>query len=191
MRCPVGKAWFGRPAAALGDAHLQLVECSGAGRCDRGTGVCACSPGFEGGACSRMVCPGPPNLPCGGHGQCATMAQLAEAARTNGDPTAFAYGDVPNAVGQWDHDMVQGCLCDAGYSGHDCGLRTCPLGDDPDTAGQVNAVQTLTCLDTDASGTLGFSFRGASTAATAVSATSTAAQVHYFFCDIDAHCCIR
>lgn len=32
---------------------------------------------------------------------------------------------------------VQGCLCDDGYEGHDCSLRTCPYGDDPDTHSQV------------------------------------------------------
>lgn len=31
----------------------------------------------------------------------------------------------------------QGCLCDEGYEGHDCVLRSCPFGDDPDTHSQV------------------------------------------------------
>jgi hypothetical protein len=35
----------------------------------------------------------------------------------------------------WDGDKQQACVCDAGYSGADCTLRTCPRGDDPLTSG--------------------------------------------------------
>jgi hypothetical protein len=37
--------------------------------------------------------------------------------------------------GLWDADKQQACVCDAGYSGADCTLRTCPRGDDPLTSG--------------------------------------------------------
>jgi len=33
----------------------------------------------------------------------------------------------------WDTNKIQGCDCDAGFSGLDCGARLCPIGDDPMT----------------------------------------------------------
>jgi hypothetical protein len=31
----------------------------------------------------------------------------------------------------WDANKVSGCVCDAGFYGHDCSLRKCPAGHDP------------------------------------------------------------
>ena len=31
----------------------------------------------------------------------------------------------------WDADAIQGCVCDFGFTGYDCSLRTCPYGADP------------------------------------------------------------
>lgn len=67
--------------------------------------------------------------------------------------------------------MVQGCLCDEGYDGHDCGLRTCPLGDDPDTHSQDNEIQEIECLDADADGQVVITFRQEETAALEATAT--------------------
>ena len=50
--------------------------------------------------------------------------------------------------------MMQGCLCDDGWQGYDCSLRTCPYGDDPHVpyefvtnppiaTAQVNEIQTV------------------------------------------------
>jgi hypothetical protein len=61
------------------------------------------------------------------------MAHLAELSELNGDVTPFTYGTVPNDPYRWDYDKLQGCKCDEGYEGHDCSLRSCPLGDDPRT----------------------------------------------------------
>ena len=44
---------------------------------------------------------------------------------------------VVNIVPVYSLRVWQGCLCDEGYEGHDCVLRSCPLGDDPDTHSQV------------------------------------------------------
>lgn len=33
--------------------------------------------------------------------------------------------------GLWDANKVAGCICDDGFSGHDCSLRNCPGGHDP------------------------------------------------------------
>jgi hypothetical protein len=49
--------------------------------------------------------------------------------RFSGVRTAFDYN-------LWDAEKNQACVCDAGYSGIDCSLRTCPRGDDPLTTSQ-------------------------------------------------------
>jgi hypothetical protein len=66
-----------------------------------------------------------------------TMALLATKAKTNGVATPFSYGSIPNDPFTWDFDKAQGCLCDPGFFGYDCSLRSCPTGDDPETPQQV------------------------------------------------------
>jgi hypothetical protein len=39
----------------------------------------------------------------------------------------------------WDASKGRTCVCDAGYTGNDCGLRMCPFGDDPITTHQTNS----------------------------------------------------
>jgi hypothetical protein len=134
MTCPYGRSWFSLPAAQ-DTAHLAKAECSDMGTCDRNYGVCNCMAGYEGAACERLKCPGDP--PCHGHGQCMTMALLATKAKTNGVATPFSYGSIPNDPFTWDFDKAQGCLCDPGFFGYDCSLRSCPTGDDPETPQQV------------------------------------------------------
>ena len=58
-----------------------MVECSAEGTCDRSSGECSCSGLFEGAACERLRCPADPSgltPSCSGHGQCLTMAKLAD-----------------------------------------------------------------------------------------------------------------
>lgn len=187
--CPKGKAWFGLPASDdAAHAALAPVECAAQGACDRDSGECVCSGLFEGAACERLRCPADPSgltPSCSGHGQCLTMAKLALEATAQcddaychrGDPTALTYGATPNRAATWDHDMVQGCLCDDGWQGYDCSERRCPYGDDPHTPytwvkwnsknkrnvykDQVNEVQAFTCTADD--GGFYLSFRGAQT----------------------------
>lgn len=45
----------------------------------------------------------------------------------------------------WEADHWFGCLCDDGYTGYDCSLRTCADGDDPLTDSQNNDVQLIEC----------------------------------------------
>ena len=73
--CPAGKAWGDIPKSS-NQAH-GLAECSNKGICDRTTGICACSPGFGGPSCSRMLCPND----CSGHGTCVSMADMAKLSR--------------------------------------------------------------------------------------------------------------
>jgi hypothetical protein len=58
--------------------------------------------------------------------------------------------------GQWDWNMVYGCVCDSGYSGYDCSLRSCPKGDDPVTTAQLDDMQVLRCTSTNGTFTLNF-----------------------------------
>ena len=49
----------------------------------------------------------------------------------------------------WDAKKSMGCKCDPLYTGHDCGARVCPRGDDPLTR-DVDVTQlTTTSLQLD------------------------------------------
>jgi hypothetical protein len=101
------------------------------------------------------------------------MAQFAAEADTNGVPTPFRYGSPsPGLTATWDSRAMYGCLCDDGFEGHSCALRTCPKGDDPHTPGQ-RETQRLVCNAT--TGTFALTFRGATT--TAIAASATPAQL--------------
>ena len=115
---------------------------------------CACI----GQACELLNCPGQ-LLPCNGNGQCLDMSSLALLALNNGNLAGYTYGATPNNPATWDAYMVQGCLCDTGYTGYDCSLLTCPTGDDPNTINQYDEQQLISCTDADGAGTFTLSFR--------------------------------
>ncbi|KAA0152438.1 hypothetical protein FNF29_04004 [Cafeteria roenbergensis] len=108
-KCPYGKAWVEGSAE---DPH-SFAECSNKGVCERASGMCSCYEGYEGTACHRSTCPGA----CSGHGVCRYIEELS----TN-------YAEF-----NWDTTKIQGCDCDAGFTGLDCASRLCPIGDDPMT----------------------------------------------------------
>lgn len=140
--CPSGRAWFDMPTSAT-EAHTTAVPCSAKGKCNRQTGRCECLPGFEGEACQRMSCPAPGMVTCNGRGTCMT---LAEAARRREQITALpplAYGLSTNAAA-WDANMIQGCVCEAGWTGYDCTQRDCPLGSDPLFRGSLEVQEIST-----------------------------------------------
>ena len=64
---------------------------------------------------------------CSSHGECMSMARLAEAANLNGDATAYTYGAQTHRASTWDSNSMFGCKCDEGYHGYDCSLSTCPF----------------------------------------------------------------
>ena len=121
MSCPYGVAWADEATAT--DVAHKAMECSNRGICDRTTGQCACeSARFEGAACDRKTCP----TACNGHGRCMSMSYRASQ-RDLGAGTMQLY-DYQTV---WDAEMMYGCVCDDGYFGPDCTLRSCPIGDDP------------------------------------------------------------
>lgn len=145
--CPSHVSWADIPI--LGVAHDTVEECSGKGVCDRKTGMCKCSIGYEGPACERYACPNK----CSGHGRCVSMRRLADkrSATPYGNATTYENDLKPfteaTNITAWDSDMIYGCLCDsswlvgyrpgetqeAEFFGADCSLKHCPTGDDPVT----------------------------------------------------------
>nr|AIG55504.1 secreted protein [Thraustotheca clavata] len=171
--CPMGPSWFDMPSNN-NIAH-NLVPCSNAGVCNAATGTCVCSIGYEGAACQRMVCP-TSSVPCSGHGQCLTQGRITLFSATkNGNPTPYTYGTIPNKPSTWDWNQIQGCLCDTGYTGHDCSQRVCASGDNPRTTGQTNEMQVLTCTAV-AQSTFQISFRGLTSGPISTSATAIQVQ---------------
>lgn len=110
--CPFDVSWD----AVSGVAHAQTV-CSNRGVCNPATGACECYDGYEGAACQRQACPSG----CSGHGSCRLLSELGAVRRGGG-------------YASWAADRIQVCACDGGYGGPDCSERTCPRGDDPETA---------------------------------------------------------
>ena len=90
------------------------MECSNAGICDRVSGTCTCSAGYEGSACERSQCGGDSAVyyDCNGRGRCVSMRDLAEYSHDKFfNPVAYEYGQNPDAE-HWDADMIYGCLAD-------------------------------------------------------------------------------
>lgn len=165
--CPSAMSWFDAPIRT--DYGHQKEECSNMGICDRTKGECKCRVNYEGAACDRMSCPGGEPA-CSSHGQCLSMAQLAEQStiHSNGALTDHTYGKTPNDPYTWDFNKIYGCKCDRDYTGYDCSLRVCPKGDDPLTGTgngdvvQVKETQFVKCVADG--GTFALRFRGETTA---------------------------
>lgn len=68
--------------------------------------------------------------------------------------------------------MIHGCVCGDDYTGPSCVERTCALGDDPLTSGQVNEIQIMACVG---DGDIVLRFDGKTTAP--IPGGSTAKQV--------------
>ena len=170
MTCPYGKAWAGI-AAVDDDLHDQEVECSNMGTCDRVTGQCICQRPFIGPACSVMDCPpgnatdNNPTPPCNGHGKCIS---LKEAAETDDGIRLIS----TTTYTLWDAERIRGCVCNFGWTGHDCARRECVYGPDPLRASAgASEQQTFSCTGT--SGTFRLKFRGIATTAISFSASTS------------------
>merc|ERR1712070_1063061 len=66
---------------------------------------------------------------------------------------------------------MKGCHCNTGFTSYDCSKKLCPVGDDPDTEGQLDERQRLTCTHKGA-GSFNFVFRGETAAAVTTAATT-------------------
>jgi len=155
MSCPLGMSWFSYPIAD-NSAHLNYEICSNMGICNMKTGKCQCRDGFYGEACQYLTCGGSENNLCNGHGRCMSMQELALWSLNNGDSTFYEYGSDSNNYFTWDYHRIHGCLCDDGYSGYDCSLKNCPIGDDPGTYNDHDEVQLLQCIANNGNFTLTF-----------------------------------
>jgi len=157
--CPAGNAWVDFPSAN-DVAHGAFTECSNQGRCDRNLGACQCRAGFTGPACELLKCPTGVSWrghteQCSGHGRCITL-------REAGEHVDHLHFHGAGSYSGWDEDMLAGCACQPGWEGPACSLRSCPKGDDPDTAG-TDEVQLFECTCTTCSGGVRFAFRGDTT----------------------------
>ncbi len=103
--------------------------------------------------------------PCSGHGRCTTLRTAAATTDYFNLFNGSSYTD-------WDADMIQGCVCDSGWHGVNCSLRTCPHGDNPTSAG-VDEVQLIdcTCSDYHCDGSFKLLVRGQQTESLPINAT--------------------
>jgi len=131
--CPRGTSWSTAKSGSNWQ-HVENVECSDMGICDRSTGECACFEGFEGSSCQRSKCPNG----CSGHGTCRSNRDFAldfsEAITLQqNQPGSVAFYDyfLVQYENAWDSGMNYGCLCDIGFRGPDCSLQECSTYMDP------------------------------------------------------------
>jgi hypothetical protein len=74
---------------------------------------------------------------CSGQGICRTLREVAAGALSRtaignqGGSIIFAGVKEPFDYSLWDADKHQMCVCDAGFTGVDCSLRSCPRHGDP------------------------------------------------------------
>jgi EGF-like domain len=141
-------SFIGGDGYALGpdEAHFSSF-CSNRGTCDTSSGVCKCDPGYSGGACQRAVCPNS----CSGHGVCKSIEQVASSAlsrhfvASNDGVNIYSGLASPFHYSLWDADSLFQCICDPGFTGPDCSLRTCPFGFDPLISSLPRACNNAAC----------------------------------------------
>ena len=146
--CPTGLSW-----------HSDIeTECSSRGLCNYADGTCSCLPNFAGYACEKLLCPA------------TTESALSQSISDDTDSVNYAWRSQMNSCNSRGvcmssrefervvhgivyseeeaprfSDRIFGCMCDEGYEGYDCSIRTCPHGDDPQTKSQSDEVQLLRC----------------------------------------------
>jgi hypothetical protein len=158
--CPEGPGWALRLSGPGDSPHTQLVQCSGAGKCDTSRGVCVCVDGFGGAACERSLCPSSSSSSSslsssvavasnGSSSSTTTTTFASSSAVCNGRGRCLpASPDLQRAIARtrplpssslytgWDAGRIFACACDPGFGGPDCSLTFCPAADNPLTLGQ-------------------------------------------------------
>jgi hypothetical protein len=126
--CPFDIAWADVPSAE--DVAHGYAECSGAGLCNRKSGLCECFDGFTGKACRRTTCPND----CSGHGTCEYLADMNPALYDGTEAASeYDFGNTlsHNLLGDlWDQKKTRMCVCDPKWTDVDCSRRMCPKGND-------------------------------------------------------------
>lgn len=122
--CPYGPSHAGLPGA--NNDHTSIIECSGAGKCDRGSGTCNCFDGFTGINCGRTSCPND----CSGNGVCKTLKQIAADVAAQDGALEFDAANVKYSSA-FDAEVSRACVCDQNYIGADCSILQCPSSVDP------------------------------------------------------------
>ena len=147
---------IGQKSTATFHGRHAYRECAGRGVCDYDNGECECFPGFTGRGCRRRECPND----CSGHGVCVDDdLALYHNTHALGDIDVLSTLVYPSTASSsdpnlWSAEVQQACMCDGGWTGHDCSLRLCPVGDDPEThcADELAYdVQKINCTGLDAS----------------------------------------
>jgi hypothetical protein len=93
---------------------------------------------------------------CAGNGRCLSLRELSSYENFN---TYLGYSNYNG----WDADMVHGCVCNDGWEGVACDLRSCPKGDNWLTPGG-DEVQLIDCSCTNCVGGVYISIGGKQTA---------------------------
>jgi len=133
--CPKARSWT---AQARATDWKHYVECSGAGLCNRDTGLCDCFPGFTGKACIRDMrrCYHTEKLGyCSNNGHCMSVFDYMNTIRRD---TSYWRGDFLSTVNprlapnigsnyerSWDTQNIYLCDCFAGFFGPKCDKKQC------------------------------------------------------------------
>jgi len=133
--------------------YHNYAECANKGVCDRSAGECTCFPGFEGKGCGRQSCPSN----CSGHGTCEFMKNLKFGKTFHDYNDGSDYSLSGLGVGgqvlsdkSWDNDRARACACDGEWTGVNCNMRMCPVGNDimdVVPSPEVPQKQTITLFD--------------------------------------------
>lgn len=124
-------------------------------------------------------------MACSGHGKCSSL----RSASSTSNFLQFFNGSV---YSDWDADMIHGCVCDAGWHGVNCSLRSCPYGNNPSSPG-LPAIQLIdcTCDDYHCLGYFQLTVRGQTTSSLPINSTeevlSFVLQVSHYHSQLKTH----
>lgn len=109
----------------------QTSECSNRGRCNRENGLCECLEGYSGDSCEMHNCPSSGGIVCSGKGICVSEYeyQTEHMKSCTSNINSIKCNDL--SIKEEDKPYLKRnnmCICESGYSGHDCSIKDCPYG---------------------------------------------------------------